>query len=138
MGCETQEGERTERIDLRWRINGGEASSRRYYKPDARSGAERVRPGHDRAHSWPLAVERRRADARSISRVRRRGETRTYLRRARGESPNCAGGRTVTRDVGLHNSVRQDRVRECLPPPEAAIERRRYFTTSLAETATGG
>ena len=44
-GCMTQEDERTARKDLRWRINGGDASSRRYGRPDPPAYARQsVRP----------------------------------------------------------------------------------------------
>ena len=139
IGCETQEDERTER----GKTCAGASTAARQAREDTASltlGVARNECGrgttariHGRSQSSEDALTH--DPSRVCGDVGRHGHT-CGAREA--ESPNCAGGRTVTRDVGLHNSVRQDRVRECLPPPEAAIERRRYFTTSLAETATGG
>lgn len=137
MGCETQEDERTER----GKTCTGASTAARQAREDTASLTLEVarnecgRGATARIHGRSQSSE----DALMHDPSRVCGDVgirRTYLRRARGREPEPAGGRTVTRDVGLHNSVRQDRVRECLPPPEAAIERRRYFTTSLAETAT--
>jgi len=78
----------------------------------------------------------------AISRGRRRGEKRIDLRDARGREPELcrsrrrpAGLRAMSSCITGHAKTAYE---SGCPPAVAAIQRRRYFTTSLAEIATGG
>ena len=115
IGCMTQEDERTARKDLRWRTNGGAASSRRYCRPDdRRCGAS--------ALSARIAFMAVRLGERLWADERREEmwEKRTDLRRVRGREartmPEPKEAERFTQDVGLHNRARQDRYESACPP----------------------
>ena len=91
------------RKDLRRRVNSGDASSRRYCRPDDRRCVERVRSRHE-LHSWPFAVQRRLCgdEARDIAWAETWGEADRDLRRAGGREPELCRSRRRPHEIKNH------------------------------------